>query len=183
MANNVCMSGGALGADVTWGNLALMYDHSVIHWGFAGMSSIADESLIFRLSINDLVLADQFIHNANLSLKRKFPTSSEYVNNLIRRNWYQINQSNSLYAISNITGPNPGDISGGTAWAVQMYCDKFLMEISSMYILDKTSNYWFTYRNKWEQINRPPTPSGIWAGIGSREISSNNIDEMIKLFQ
>lgn len=175
--SNVCLSGGADGADLQWGLQAGKADHYVIHWSFAGHRTQAPTEEVVRLTQEQLNLADDALTRANRTLKRRWPTRTDVTNNLLRRNWYQIKDAGSLYAISEM-GLN-GEIAGGTAWAVQMYLDRFIhdgepMENCRAYVLDKNTLHWYKWTGaKWELIiSRPPKPTGIWAGVGSREISA-----------
>lgn len=175
-SSNVCLSGGADGADLQWGAQAGRLGHFVIHWSFDGHKSQAPESELVRLSQEHLNLADSAVKRANKTIGRAWPSKRDFTNNLLRRNWYQVKDAHSIYAVTEIEWD--GTLAGGTAWAVQMYLDRFLIDQEPMencraYVLDKKTMKWFQWRsNKWEiLLSRPPKPSGIWAGVGSREIS------------
>ena len=180
MKENICTSGGAAGSDLLWGDLALKMSHQLYHISFLNhridlSSSQATEKHIYRLCNATLSMADPYVMVANKSLNRKFPTSSELVNNLLRRNWFQIRKANSLYAI----GPLKGKIvDGGTGWAVQMFLDKF-MEKKECYVLNTLDLKWYEFNNEsFQLIKKPPAPQGRWAGVGSRNIN-DTIRQMI----
>lgn len=182
---NLCMSGGADGADLLWGFQAGKIGHGVIHWSFAEHRSQAPEQEIVRLTREQLERADEALIRANASVKRRFPTKTDVTNSLLRRNWYQVKDTNAVYAVSELEG---GQIAGGTAWAVQMYLDRFIHDLEPMenchaYVLDKKTLKWFEWNGtRWiNMISRPPTPSGIWTGIGSREMSAAARIEIRKL--
>lgn len=183
---DVCLSGGADGADLQWGLQAGKAGHGVIHWSFSGHRSQAPEQELVRLTQEQLELADTAVARANISLKRRWPSSSIFTNNLLRRNWYQVKDTQSLYAVAEFSWDK--GVSGGTAWAVQMYLDRFLidgepMEQCKVYVLDKNSLHWHTWDGtKWtNMLSRPPKPSGLWTGIGSRELSALARVEIRKL--
>jgi hypothetical protein len=172
---NLCMSGGADGSDLQWGLQAGKLGHGVIHWSFDGHRTQAPEQEIVRLTEDQLAQANDALRRANKTIKRSWPSRSETTNNLLRRNWYQIKDTSSVYAISEI---EDGKWTGGTAWAIQMYLDRFLhdnepMNLCKIFVYEKNTRYWYTWENThWVQmVSRPSTPSGIWTGIGSREIS------------
>lgn len=183
--SNVCLSGGADGADLQWGLQAGKIGHGVIHWSFQGHRSQAPEQELVRLTPEQLLLADKALERANRTLKRAFPSKNETTNNLLRRNWYQIKDAQSLYAVAEFSWDK--GISGGTAWAVQMYLDRFLydekMSNCRAYVLDKNTMKWFTFNGvRWEiMLSRPKTPKGIWAGIGSRELDAVHRVEIRKV--
>ncbi len=183
---NICLSGGADGADLQWGLQAGKANHFVIHWSFNGHRSQAPEQELVRLTQEQLALADDAVKRANVSLKRRWPSSNIFTNNLLRRNWYQVKDTQSLYAVSEFSWDK--GVAGGTAWAVQMYLDRFLidgepMEKCKVFVLDKNTLHWHTWDGtKWVQmLSRPAKPTGIWTGVGSREISALARVEIRKL--
>lgn len=174
--SNVCLSGGADGSDLQWGLQAGKIGHHVIHWSFQGHRTVAPETELVRLTDEQLALANDAVKRANKGVKRSWPSRNEITNNLLRRNWYQVKDTKAVYAVSELKN---GEWDGGTAWAIQMYLDRFLYDGEDftnckIYVMDKKSLYWYTFDGtRWIQmISRPPTPSGIWTGIGSREISA-----------
>lgn len=161
--SDVCLSGGADGADLFWGDMASEMGHDVVHFSFAGHRTRAPTGTICVLDDHHLSLARPHLTAANRTLGRRVPTSG-YVSNLLKRNFYQVESSESLYAISRVID---GSISGGTAWAVQMFLD---MEKRPAYVFDPCLSRWLEFDDGWKAIEKPPKPSGIWTGIGSRKI-------------
>ncbi len=83
----------------------------MIHYSFSNhYGNNHKNSLI--LNYRELIEADNYIKKANIFLKRIFPTRCEYVNNLIRRNYYQIKNSNRIYAVSHILKNTKLSVSG-----------------------------------------------------------------------
>jgi len=183
---NMCLSGGADGADIAWGVAAEKAGHSVVHWSFTGHKSHAD--YISVLDTTQLKVADNYLELANKSLMRKWPTSSNFINNLLRRNFYQIYYSDCVYAVSKFTNDSSLlKISGGTAWACQMYIDRWLhtdtnIENCQLYFFDQVLEKWFTWKGKWTEINMPPVPAGVYAGIGSRELNESGLNAICNVY-
>ena len=170
---NVCLSGGADGADLQWGMCAGSAGHTVVHWTFKGHSSKAPKAEISELSEEQLLVADESLTRANQTMKRRFPGSSWFVNSLLRRNYYQIKWAESVYAVSKLV---KGQVSGGTCWATQMYMDRFTFDGEDManchlYLFDQDQAQWFSWSGDWIAIDTPPVPTGVWAGIGSRDLT------------
>ncbi len=178
---NLCLSGGAKGADVQWGMCAGMAGHHVIHWSFAGHKSLAPEVETVRLTQEQLDMANDAIKVAAPSLK-KYPPKDKFVKSLIQRNFYQITESSSVYAVSTIQDDL---VQGGTAWAVQMFLDRTDIETHACYVFDQNTSSWFSWSDEtqyWTAIEKPPTPQGIWAGIGTRDLTTegkNAIRELL----
>jgi hypothetical protein len=169
--DNICMSGGAIGADLQWGAIAGCMGHTVIHWGFAGHRTDAPPQEVVKLTDEQLDVANEHCKRASLSLKRYYPPKSEFVKNLLRRNYYQICESDRVYAIAEIVD---NQVQGGTAWAVQMFIDKNNGDVCEVYVFDQDQDCWFMWGGAiWVAVDQPPTPHGVWAGIGTRKLRDN----------
>lgn len=184
---NVCLSGGAEGADTLWGNWASKNEHEVVHYSFTKHNTKCDAASVKVLSDKQLRIADSFLARANKSLKRKWPVSNPYVANLLRRNFYQVVKSDAVYGIGKFVN---GQVDGGTAWAVQMYIDRFLIDGEDpkkckLYFFDQEDKRWFKFNAKskeWDKLaDMPPKPEGIWTGIGTRQLNENGIEAIEKL--
>jgi len=168
--DNLCLSGGADGADLQWGMTAGSAGMTVIHWTFREHrhQSQAPAAELVELNQQQLAEADPYCQKANLTLQRRFPTSSVFGTNLLRRNWYQVRDAQACYAITEIKN---GIVQGGTAWAVQMFKDRFNGEPCPAYVFCQTTCHWFEWTGTWSPIYEPPKPSGIFAGVGTRNLS------------
>ncbi len=177
---DVCVSGGAKGSDCEWVRIATDRGQEAIHFTFNN-HSYKGHRPEYRVDVplDYLELAIPKLKVANQTLRRKIPAPG-YVRNLLCRNWYQVQHSMSVYAIANITY---GQVEGGTAWATQMFIDRNLRD-GHVYVLDKKTLKWFEFKHQeWCEIDKPPRPSGVWAGIGSREITPQIIRMMEALWQ
>lgn len=175
LKGNICLSGGAKGADAQWGMNAGRDGQSVIHWSFEGHKHFVAEQEIVRLSQEQLEKADEHLKLASKTLKRPWPGKrSKTVSALLRRNWYQVAWSESLYAVSSID-PVKKVVEGGTGWAVQMFLDRMAkraeLEPLPLYVFDQKQELWFQWVGGWKTIDAPPKPQGIWAGIGTRDLN------------
>lgn len=163
----LCLSGGAEGADLQFGMCAGSAGHSVIHWSYAGHRTQAPASEVVILTPEMLAAADPFLIKANETLKRRVPFDKPWIANLLRRNLYQIMDAEAVYAVSTI---NKGQVAGGTAWATQMFVDRFHQQPCPCYVFDQQKGTWNAWEGHWQEIQAPPPPTGVYAGIGSREL-------------
>jgi hypothetical protein len=176
---NICLSGGADGADLEWGRCAAEAGHDVIHWSFPGHRTQAPESQIIRLSDQELNLATNALNNAARALE-KDPPRRPIIARLTRRNYYQVAWSTSCYAVTVIQDANDADAKrkiGGTAWATTMFAQLHPGN-RDMYLFDQEKDGWFQWdpdTEGWVSMGRecPPRPRGVWAGIGSRDLMAN----------
>lgn len=183
MFDKLCLSGGAEGADLQWGMCAGKAGHSVLHFIFQGHRSKAPKEELVVLTNYQLLWdgqdeetrksVDEYLARANETLKRRWPVQNDFVASLLRRNYYQVAHADAVYAVSSID--KNGLVKGGTAWAVQMFIDRFNGGVCDAYVFDQDENGWFTWDGSlgWSDIIEPPTPSRVWAGIGSRELKEN----------
>jgi len=176
----ICFSGGAKGADDAWGMMALDNGHDLIHFTFDGHRSV-DPSKSQNLSRRELGEADPYIENAAKSMKRRWPSQNPHVNDLLRRNYFQVRFAQRVYAVARLLPDDKSSlrISGGTAWACQMYVDRWyagrdLVECE-LYFYDMVSDKWMQWWETWKEIDRPPVPHGRYAGIGSRDLTDAGI--------
>lgn len=183
---STCFSGGAKGADQLFGECAEAVGHAVVHWTFGEHFSPCRKELIVRLGYTHLMKADPYLIEANALIKRQFPTRSEYVNNLLRRNFYQVFDNDRLYAV---TALNPDGIPfGGTAWAIVM---GYNLGMREMYVFDTVVNVWKSFERKngnryewnehWDDEDIP-FPKGRYAGIGSSELPESGAISIRKLY-
>lgn len=178
MQDNICLSGGADGADTAWGNKAKAMGHKVSHFTFKGHKGSKGPDAVI-IDPADLVLADPTMTLVNKVLKRSFPAHSEFVTNLLRRNYFQVRDTNAVYSIAGIDGQS---VFGGTAWAVEAY--KILYPNSDrLYVYDERQDHWFGWTQLyWSPIEPPPEPQGRWTGIGSREIGPKSLAAIESIF-
>lgn len=173
--SNLCLSGGAIGADTRWGQAALLAGHEVIHFSFDGHKS-TDKKNTFILSEDELEVSDRFLRIAAKTLNRNFPPKDEFVKKLLQRNFYQIRDSKTLYAVASIKN---GLVEGGTGWAVQMFLDR---AIGDCFVYDQKEKIWYQWKAGWVQ-NIPYKPKGIWTGIGTRYINKFGISAINELLE
>lgn len=185
---NICISGGARGADITFGDTAENHGHKVEHIhhnpDFIGRRN-------FRvMSPAQLEMNDPFIKRANKILERRFPCRSLDATNLIRRNVYQVIATDTVYAISAIED-DMKTVKGGTGWAVEffkLFNPNGNIDTKKMFVYCQERMQWF----KWNQLKytfedmgdeNPPRPSGVYTGIGSRELTGAGLKAIYDLYK
>lgn len=180
---STCFSGGARGSDSLFGACAEAVGHKVIHYSFKEHKSKLNRSILNK---DQLSKADPYLLLANEWLNRKFPTYSEYTNNLLRRNFYQVKESDMIYAITDLD--KDGFPKGGTAWAVIM---GIIVNVDEIYLFDQTTEKWFRFvdigqhprKITWDQVKQPPSPKGAYTGIGTQKLLSSGIKAVKNLYQ
>ncbi|XP_013790604.1 uncharacterized protein LOC106474456 [Limulus polyphemus] len=174
----VIHSGGARGSDQCWEVTAKKYGIKTIAYSFRGHASSNPNRCV--LSQQELSNAEPHLLKANKTLKRKYPTGKTFIDNLLRRNWFQVQNSDAIFAIGKIS-KNQETVEGGTGWAVQMGIDNH----KQTYVFDCIRNNesdlsegscrWYSFcekRKKFVLFNGTPLLTKRFAGIGSRRLSS-----------
>lgn len=154
-------SGGANGSDSMWGGIGATLGIKSNHYHAEGQKTPNGNT---PLTAEQLAEADEHLKNANEKLGRRFPTSSEYTNNLLRRNWYQVKNADEIFAISTI---NNNTVNGGTGWAVQMAID----EGKPVHVFDQNEGKWYIWDGNRFVEEDTPILTKNFAGIGTREIN------------
>lgn len=159
-------SGGAVGADSLWDEIGRTFgfkNHK--HYHAKGEKTPKGNVAI---SIEELKQADEHLKKANETLGRKFPSTKSFVNNLLRRNYWQVKNAEAIYAIGNLTESEIGEdiVEGGTGWAVQMAIDLG----KPVYLFDITDESWYSNipGEGWQNMEEAPILTKNYAGIGSR---------------
>jgi len=184
---SICFSGGAKGSDHAWGLMAVNSGHDLIHFTFPGHKSV-EEQFSKKLTVAELGEADPYVETAAKSMRRKWPSQNPHVNNLLRRNHYQVRFCERVYAVANLLPDDKSSlkISGGTAWAATMYVDRWYADRTlkecELYFYDMTSNKWMQWWETWKVIDRPPAPHGRYAAIGSRDITDRGIQAIFSIY-
>ncbi len=193
LEKTILTTGGAPGSDITWEEECLKRNLEVRSYSFKGHKSLSKNPII--LTDEELKLADPFLIEANKTLKRWFPTKTEYINNLLRRNYYQIKDVDCVIAIGKWENPK-GPVKGGTGWAVQMAIDLS----KQVFLFEQIENKWFLWSyidKEWVETKPDIRTVSIshsscihindigkgwsFAGIGTRELWDNG-KEAIKQF-
>lgn len=169
----VIHSGGAQGADSCFAkhgvaNGMRVFAHS---WDKHSATNIGT---IVKHTDQELRLADDLLSLVNKKyVFRTFPAASEHVNNLLRRNYCQIKDSQGVVAITRID--NKGIVMGGTAWAVYMAVEKGL----PCFVFDLVDNKWKKWDGVFVDIEKPDLFDKAFAGIGSRDLGTEGEKEII----
>lgn len=181
---NVCYSGGAAGADRLFGIWATSNGFDEVHFSFKGHKYHVPHETVLEIPIDilkDPIVLDK-LKTANRMLGRSVPKPGTYVYNLLARNSFQVLLTERVYCISTLTSPT--QVSGGTAWAVQMYIDQY--DNPEIYCYDPVRDEVYQYctsRKEFIIALTVPKPHGKWTGIGSRNTTQDDMDSFAAYFR
>ena len=177
MNNFICHSGGAPGADTIFETCCEEFGIKVIAYSFKNHDTKSKNGL--ELSIKELNEGFEHVMIAERTLNRRLDKLPVYVKNLLARNWYQVKNSDAVFAVSTFQN---NIVSGGTGWACQMAIDNK----KPIYLFDQSKNGWFKFDYDelvFMFIDYIPTLTKNFAGIGTREINEHGIDAILQLIK
>lgn len=164
-------SGGAMGADSAFdaiGKEKGFVNHNHYYRG--------KKTPMGNIPINDTQFEEGRRHVvvANKTLHRK-PWG--YID-LLSRNWFQVKNSDAIFAIGEIE--NDHEVKGGTGWAVQMAIDAD----KPVYLFDQRMRQWnkYDYQDKKFKSCDSPVLTKNYAGIGTRQINDFGIKAITQLY-
>lgn len=166
----ICHSGGCPGSDMFWEAVCKEVNIKTISYSFPGHTQYGEHPRI--LTPAELNEGWQHILKASKSIKRNADNmKSTYVRCLLCRNWFQVKNSDAIFAIGKI---NNNMVDGGTGWAVQMAID----ENKPVFVFEQNKNIWYSwnYNTNLFEICDVPTLTENFAGIGTRELNKNGED-------
>ena len=174
----VLYTGGAYGADALFGVLAHKYGvGKQFHIRPVGNERI--HKSLSKLGLQPLVAQSEHLLKAVdkidelLGIKLKLGTGA----NLLARNYYQVNKSESVLAVAYLTGDFKS-VSGGTGMAVDL---SIALNLPT-YVLDVTTENWFIYdysQNKFISYMGTPPLTRKFTGVGTRDIENYNIKDKL----
>lgn len=180
-------TGGAKGSDYYFAKYALSNNISVRVHSFVSANVLEFNGMeIVRYSNAELDNAYDECNRACRALQRRLP-NDRYCRNLILRDYFQIKDSQCVFAVAQIDSEGR-TVKGGTGWAVEMAKHKQI----PILVYSEIKSKWYKYgydKYEFEIINTLP-PTGFIktlafsdiTGIGTRNICENGIKELERIF-
>lgn len=178
MKKYICHSGGCPGSDMTWENEGLIYDVHTIAYSFWNHRQQGRNQKI----LSGLELKEGFerVLKANEVIKKYPQGQAQYIQNLLARNWFQVKNSEAIFAIAKSVKGNL--VEGGTGWAVQMAIDVR----KPLFVFDQPTICWLKFdydKNRFEKMAVLPKLTEHFAGVGTREINKNGINAIKTIYK
>ena len=183
-------SGGAYGGDTFWDLIGREFgviNHK--HYRDAGNANLSQQ--LRNKGIKAEILTKEQMNFARQKVKELLGVEykDDLRGNLQVRNFYQVYNSDAVYAIAKIASSTKPEVYGGTDTAVQLG----IKLNKPVYVWDIDSEQWYTQDtdflktgfdktkhewdyNGWKKIETP-TLTKNFAGIGSRDIENYNVQE------
>lgn len=181
MEQHINHSGGASGSDLYWEIIGETYGVSTRAYSFEGHSTLSNNRVI--LTDDELNVGWVNILKADDVLKRGTTINTPpYVSKLLSRNWYQVDNSDTILAIGEFRNTKKTQVRGGTGWAVQMA----ISNNKNIYVFDQISDMWYIYwkqRGSFVPYYEIPKLTYNFAGIGTRGLGQPGKTAIEKLYE
>jgi len=164
---------------MTWETIGEEYGVKTIAYSFNGHTQYGKNRKI--LTAEELNEGFEAVLKANKTIKRYPQGQPTYVKNLLSRNWFQVKNSEAIFAIGKLE--DASRVCGGTGWAVQMGIDCH----KSVFVNDQIKTDWLYF----DYIRGTFLPMGgtipklteNFAGVGTREINDYGIRAIMDIYE
>ena len=183
-----CHTGGATGSDIKFEKLSIKNGFKVKAYSFKEHNTDSKNQII--LTNDEIAIGWEKAQKAAKALKRNTHNLSPYVKKLLARDWYQVKNSNTIFAIGWILDPgeqgqripnktNKQIVDGGTG-----YCCMMAIQYNKpVYVFNQKDNKWYKWKfNQFREIDYIPKLTENFAGVGTRELSMEGLDAIESLF-
>lgn len=161
-------SGGAVGSDTEWGNVAQKYGFNITHY------TVNDYD---KLSRDDKESVEKQYKEVVKRLLRRQLDANSYSGKLVRRDMLQANSADAILAIGRL-GKN-GHVDGGTAYATE----RGIIRGIPVYLFDQNDNHWKTYDGEKFVDCEQPSLTQHAALIGTRQITEDGKRAIQSVFE
>ena len=178
-------SGGAYGGDTFWDIIGREFGVTKhMHYKDAGNANLSQK--LRNAGVKATILTKEQMDNARTQVEKllgeKYPDTLQ--GNLQVRNYYQVANADAVYAVAQLADdkgkaiknylyPTIKGVTGGTNTAVQLA----IKLNKPVYVWDLGLKTWFKWNGKYFTATDTPTLTKNFAGIGSRDIESYNIQK------
>jgi hypothetical protein len=174
----ILFSGGAPGAEATFGALAEHHGIEEVNFTFDG-HSIERHRGVRVLNHEELLNGDVSLEYVSRLMHRRY-TEGPTLRKILQTLWYQVNSGQEIYVIGTIQDDDT--VRGGTGWGAEFakLCNK------PLHVFDQDRDGWFRWNgSSWESAasSPPVVMHPHFTGTGTRTLRDNGHRAIEKLFQ
>lgn len=162
----ICFSGGANGAEATFGDLAERFGIDEVNFTFEGHNPARTrgQRILTRAELRrgDLALA----HVAT-RMHRKYPDTPLF-RKMLQTLWHQVHNGHEIFVVGTINDDET--VTGGTGIAAE-YAKLFAKPV---YVFDQVRDDWFQWTgDAWSKTAPPHIRQPLFCGTGTRFLEGN----------
>jgi len=175
----ILFSGGAPGAEATFGACAERYGIEEVNFTFDG-HNIERQRGVRVLNHEELLVGDVSLEYISRLMHRRY-TESPTLRRVLQTLWYQVNGGQEIYVVGAIQDDDT--VRGGTGWGAEFakLCNK------PLFVFDQSANRWCRWTgSSWETLsgaNLPVITHSHFTGTGTRTMQENGRDAVEWLFR
>jgi len=170
-------SGGAPGAEATFGECAERYRLSEVNYSFEGHNPARSRGLA-ELSERKLRQGDVSLSYVAKRMNRTFTTSPTF-RRVLQSIWHQINSAQQVIVVGLIKGD--GTVKGGTGWGAELA----RVWNKPLWVFDQDKEQWFRWNSleeKWVPSRTPRLIAANFAGTGTRFLTDAGRAAIVDVF-
>ena len=159
----VLLSGGAEGAEETFGRCAEQWGLEEVTYSFPGQTVARRRGLV-ELTEAELARGDVSAVYLSSKMNREYH-ADERLRKVIQALWYEVSYADEVFVVGSIE-PD-GTVRGGTGWAAELarHWNK------PVFVFDGERGGWSTWRdNEWTAVEAPRVTGRRFAGSGTRHL-------------
>ena len=173
----ILFSGGAPGAETSFGQCAERYGIEEVNFTFDG-HQIERRRGVRVLNHEELLAGDVSLAYVSRLMHRRF-TEAPWLRKVLQTLWYQVNNGQEIYVIGTIQ--DDLTVRGGTGWGAEFakLCNK------PLYVFDQDKNRWFEWTGDlWAPaaVGQPVITHPHFTGTGTRTLQENGARAIEALF-
>lgn len=172
----ILYSGGAPGAEETFGELAEAFGLEEVNYSFDKHSPGRTRGMR-QLTNEELALKDVSLTYVSRLMNRKFSRGPLF-RKVLQSICWQVASGHEVFVVGLIQQDNT--VKGGTGWGAEYakICNK------PLYVFDQQASKWFHWqRNLWEETEKPVVTRKHFTGTGTRFIEENSKKALQELFE
>jgi hypothetical protein len=167
-------SGGAQGAEATFGELAQKFGIKEVNFTFEGHTQ-AREVGVRVLDPRELSAGDVSLVYVAHRLHRHWD-KTEMLRKVLQTQWHVVSNAAQVFVIGTIQAD--GTVHGGTGWSVEL-ARRWNKRV---WVFDQEKASWFVWRNEAWMKGEPVVESADFAGTGTRFLNDAGKQAIIDLF-
>jgi len=163
-AEHTLISGGAVGAESTFGTAAQRWGLAEINFSFDGHEQERERGRRV-LSSRELEAGDVSLIYVSRRLQRNYANAQGNLRTILQSLWHVVRNADQIFVVGAIQ--DDGTVVGGTGWSVELA----RMWKKDLWVFDQEQDAWFVWdRERWIERS-PKITSKRFAGTGTRHLT------------
>jgi hypothetical protein len=175
--DGILFSGGAAGAEATFGVCAERHGIEEVNFTFEGHNAERHRG-VRVLNHEELRAGDVSLAYVSRLMNRRY-TEAATIRKVLQTLWYQVNSGQEIYVVGTILPDRT--VRGGTGWGAEFakLCNK------PLYVFDQDRDGWFAWDGEaWTAaVNGPVISHAHFTGTGTRTLKANGRRAIEGLFE